>query len=78
MGAAAVGAKPLEWSVPLFQAMLSDSDASMRRSAVARATYQGVHLRMQQETKASKRAKTEAAREENRPENAPAAAEAKA
>ena len=52
------GAPPLEWSIPLFQSMIQSSEPSQRRSALARATYQGVQLRMQQEAKQpAKRAK---------------------
>ena len=42
-------AKPLEWGVSTFQRMVDSRDEAEKRSAVARAMYVGVQLRMQQE-----------------------------
>ena len=39
----------LEWSVPTFQSMVGSGDKDLVRSAVARAMYQGVRVRLSRE-----------------------------
>jgi len=50
----------LAWDVPTYQAMVASGDEAQLRSAVHRAVYMGVQLRMQQEApRSAKRAKAE-------------------